>query len=51
MEHHYPGIGWITLSRENLERLYAFRRANGLATWDRTLEQLLPANEISEVPV
>jgi hypothetical protein len=51
MEHHYPGIGWITLSRENLERLHAYRRANGLATWDRTLEQLLPANETSEVPV
>jgi hypothetical protein len=51
MDHHYPGVGWLTLSRENLDRLYAYRRAHNLATWDRTLEQLLPAHENSEVPV
>jgi hypothetical protein len=51
MEYHYPGIAWLTLSRENFERLYAYRRAHGLATWDRTLEQLLPELETSEVPV
>ena len=51
MDHHYPGIAWLTLSRENFERLYAYRRAHGLATWDRTLEQLLPALETMEVPV
>ena len=51
MEHHYPGVAWLTLSRENFARLYAYRRAHGLATWDRTLEQLLPALETTEVPV
>jgi hypothetical protein len=51
MEHHYPGIAWLALSRENFERLYAYRRAHSLATWDRTLEQLLPEFANSEVPV
>ena len=51
MDHHYPGIAWLALSRDNFERLYAFRRAHGLATWDRTLEQLLPEHVNSEVPV
>jgi hypothetical protein len=51
MEHHYPGIAWLALGRENFERLYAYRRAHGLATWDRTLEQLLPEYANSEVPV
>ncbi|HEX4139573.1 MAG TPA: DUF6084 family protein [Candidatus Methylacidiphilales bacterium] len=51
MEHHYPGIAWLALSRENFERLYAYRRARHLATWDRTLEQLLPEYANSEVPV
>jgi len=51
MDHHYPGIAWLGLSRENFERLYAYRRAHGLATWDRTLEQLLPEHVTSEVPV
>jgi len=51
MDHHYPDIAWLTLSRGTFERLYAYRRAHGLATWDRALEQLLPALETTEVPV
>jgi hypothetical protein len=51
MDYHYPDIAWLTLSRGTFERLYAFRRAHGLATWDRALEQLLPALETTEVPV
>ena len=51
MEHHYPGIAWLTLSRETFARLYAYRRAHDLASWDRALEQLLPALETMEAPV
>ena len=51
MEHHYPGIAWLALSRENFERLYAYRRAHGLATWDRALEHLLPEPANAEIPV
>ena len=51
MDHHYPGIAWLALSRENFERLYAYRRAHHLATWDRALEQLLPEYANTEVPV
>jgi hypothetical protein len=51
MEHHYPDTAWLTLNRENFERLYAYRRAHGLASWDQALEQLLPALEKMEAPV
>ena len=51
MEHHYPDTAWLTLNRENFERLYAYRRAHGLANWDQALEQLLPALEKMEAPV
>jgi len=51
IDHHYPGIAWLPLSRDNFERLHAYRRAHHLATWDRALEQLLPEYETSEVPV
>ena len=54
MEHHYPNTAWITLNRDVFERLYAFRRARGLATWDQTVEELLahllPTPETAEVP-
>ncbi|MEI9999367.1 MAG: DUF6084 family protein [Verrucomicrobiota bacterium] len=51
MDRHYPGTAWLTLDREIFDRLYAYRRANGLPTWDQTIEQLLPALAPTEVPV
>jgi Family of unknown function (DUF6084) len=50
MEHHYPGVAWLTLNRATFERLYAYRRAHNLASWDEVLEQLIPVLETSEVP-
>jgi len=47
MDRHYPNTAWISLERDLFERLYAFRRREGLATWEATLERLLPPpNEI-----
>ena len=48
MEHHYPRTGWITLHRDTLDRLYAYRRDHGLTSWDETVDALLPAMETSE---
>ena len=48
MDHHYPNLAWLTLNREIFERLYAYRRSHGIATWDQTIEQLLPAMEVAE---
>ena len=48
MDHHYPGTAWLSLNREVFDRLYAYRRSLGLATWDQVIEQLLPAAQNAE---
>jgi hypothetical protein len=48
MDHHYPMTGWLTLHRDTLDRLYAYRRDHGLTSWDETVDALLPAMETSE---
>jgi hypothetical protein len=49
MDHHYPNMAWLALNRDVFERLYAYRRAHGLSSWEQTIEQLLPALEEAEV--
>lgn len=41
MEHHYPNSSWLYLQRDSFDRLWAFRRSRGLATWDQTIDELL----------
>jgi len=48
MDHHYPNTAWLPLNREVFERLYAYRRAQGIPSWEQTIEQLLPALENAE---
>jgi hypothetical protein len=45
---HYANTAWLTLSRGVQDRLYAYR-THGIATWEETIEQLLPAMEETEV--
>ncbi|MDB6066425.1 MAG: hypothetical protein JWR26_2633 [Pedosphaera sp.] len=45
MEKHYPNSAWLYLRRESFDRLYAYKRRNGLATWEQTIDQLLPEKE------
>ncbi len=42
MDQHYPNSAWLSLRRDLFERLYAFRRREGLADWDQTIARLLP---------
>lgn len=49
MEQHYPNSAWVTMRRDLFDRLYAYRRRKGLATWDQALEQLL-AREVEGPP-
>jgi hypothetical protein len=49
MDHHYPGTAWLVLQMEVLDRLYAYKRRRGLATWDQAIEELLPAGENAEI--
>jgi hypothetical protein len=43
MERHYPNSAWIALHRDVFERLWAYRRRYGCATWEQVIDQLLPA--------
>jgi hypothetical protein len=45
MEHHYPNSAWVSLHRDAFERLYAYKRRQGLPTWEQTIEQLLAEYE------
>jgi len=46
MDYHYPGTGWLELNRDLLDRLSAYKRRRGFATWDQAFgELLLVANE------
>jgi hypothetical protein len=47
MDRHYPNSAWLSLRRDIFERLCAFKRENGIATWEETVERLLRETEIS----
>ncbi len=49
LDQHYPGRSWIMLDREVLDRLYAFKRRSGVATWDEAVSRLLADVEEPEV--
>jgi hypothetical protein len=49
MEHHFPNTAWLCLQRDLFDRLYAFKRSHGLATWEQTIERLLLAVGTEEV--
>jgi hypothetical protein len=51
MEFHYPNSAWLSLRRDVYERLCAFRREGGLASWEEAIERLLPDHEAMEVKV
>lgn len=46
MDHYYPNSAWLRLGRDAFERLYEYKRERGLATWEETIEQLIPAKAI-----
>jgi hypothetical protein len=45
MEHHYPNSAWLALHRQVFEKLYAYKRSQGLPTWEQTIERLLAGYE------
>jgi Family of unknown function (DUF6084) len=48
MEEHYPNCAWLYLKRDVFDRLYKYRRQNGLATWEQTIEALLNESDKTE---
>jgi hypothetical protein len=47
MEHHYPKSGFLSLHADVFERLYAYKREHGLATWEQTIARLLGDDDAS----
>jgi Family of unknown function (DUF6084) len=41
MDHHYPNTAFMWLDRGVFDRLYEFKRKQGFATWEQTMERLL----------
>lgn len=41
MDRFFPDSGWIRLSRDTFDRLYAFKAARGIPTWEGAMERLL----------
>jgi|SRR5579884_848277 len=48
MDLHYPNSAWLYLHRDSFDRLYAYKRRHGLATWEQTIESLIPTAEPKE---
>lgn len=49
MAHYYPNSVWLVLRQDVFDRLYQYKRHQGLATWEQTLERLLgPAEELPD---
>jgi hypothetical protein len=48
MDRYFPNSGWIRLDVETLDALVRYRSAQGLPSWERTVESLLTAaSEVS----
>ena len=42
MDAYYPNVAWLGLRRDVFERLNQYKVAHGIATWEQTLESMLP---------
>ena len=43
MGQHYPGSAWLYLRDDVFERLYAYRRRQGLSDWNDVMTRLISA--------
>lgn len=39
MDQYYPNLAWLALRRDIFERLYRFKIARGIPTWEQALEE------------
>jgi len=45
MDIYYPNSAWLCLRRDVFERLYEYKVAHGIPTWEQALERMMPAQE------
>jgi hypothetical protein len=48
MDQHFPGSGWLRLSRDVLTELTRYKAEHGLASWDSVMERLMSAERVSK---
>jgi hypothetical protein len=48
LQEHFPNSAWLYLPHDVFHRLCAFKREQGLATWEQTMERLLQAAAAGE---
>ena len=41
MDRYYPNAAWLCLRRDVFEKLYDFKRQNGIPTWEQVVERIL----------
>lgn len=47
VEAHYPDAAWLRLPKESFDRLYRFKVARGIPTWDGVIHRLMERAETS----
>ncbi|MFJ7154265.1 DUF6084 family protein [Streptomyces sp. NPDC101118] len=50
VEQHFPGCGWLRLSRDTMDALLAYRSRHALASWESTVRALLDDAAPSRAP-
>ena len=45
MDHYYPNSAWLRLRRDVFDRLYRYKMAHALPTWEQAVERLLDQGE------
>jgi hypothetical protein len=48
IDEHFPNCAWLYLQRDIFDRLCAFKRSRGLASWDETIDRLLAGDTKKE---
>ncbi len=43
MDHYYPNSAWLCLRRDVFDRLARYKTEQGIATWEQTIESIIPA--------
>ena len=49
IDAHYAGTTWLRLPKQTLQRIYLYKVARGIPTWEQAIEQMLDHAEKDEV--
>jgi hypothetical protein len=48
MESYYPNSAWLCLHKDAFDRLHQYKVRHGIPTWEETLEDIIPVEELPE---